>query len=100
MSQAASFTIIGIFCLAVLIYIIYIYETYQNKTGLFKPYVPSPPSNSCNPLGGVRKLTPQEIEKRKQILSNAPPKGTPIVCGTTQSSEIIATTSPGYMYLN
>jgi len=89
MTVVISFVVLSLFALALLIYIIYAYESFQNQTGFFKPFKPDPPSNSCNPLGGVRKLSPDEIAKRKQNLQNPPAKGTPVFCGSTMTSDII-----------
>jgi hypothetical protein len=79
----------SILTVGIVIYIIVIYESYKNSTGVFAPYVSSPPENSCKPLIAVRKLTPEEQAKRAQILSNAPAKGSPIPCNITPTSLLV-----------
>lgn len=53
-------------------YGVLMYETYKSKKFIFKEYQPRPPAGQSyfNPLGGVTKLTAQEIKDRNDFIKN------------------------------
>lgn len=89
MTAVLSFVLLAVLAVGMIVYIILVYESYKNKDWLFAPFNSPPPSNSCYPLGAVIKLSPDQIAKRAELLQNAPPKGTPVYCDTTPSSDIL-----------
>lgn len=73
--STTAFYIMCIFFIFIIIYVIIMFESYRLGVGLFRPYIPIVPTNACQPLIDVIKLTPEEVAKRAQLLKNAPRRG-------------------------
>lgn len=68
-STNISVAIIIFLLIGIIIYAIVLFEMYKTKAHIFADYTPpTPPSNYFYPLGGVRPLTQEEIDRKNRII--------------------------------
>ena len=74
MSDHEIILIIGIIVIiAIIAYGIYLYYSYTRKSGFFN-YTKPPLPNSFQPTGKVTTLTPEELQARRNALTNGSTK--------------------------
>ena len=60
--------------IAIIIYVVVMFECYKQKSFIFKPYVQTVPKDACLPLIDVTPLTADEKQARAAILAKAKAK--------------------------
>lgn len=72
MSKLINIILIIAFIIFLIIYSLFVYESYKKKKWLFKPYIQPPPPGGPNqvirPAGTPVPLTEEEIQERQSIL--------------------------------
>lgn len=70
-SKGAIIAVMVILIVVVVIYLVVLFIDYSNQSWIFAPYEPEVPSNACQPLIQISKLSPEDQEYRNQILTEA-----------------------------
>lgn len=73
-AKAISIGILVVLLILTIVYIIVIFEAAKNQTLIFAPYTPPDPTVShFRPLGEIRELTQEEIDRRNEIIAQTRP---------------------------
>ena len=68
-TKGISVAILIFILLIIIIYVIVLFELYKQKRSIFSTYTPpTPPSPFFYPLGNVRPMSQEEIDRRNAII--------------------------------